>query len=105
MVYWEIRRKCVKRNEGAWLATRKKNIFMSPVSYTQQIRFKIYGPRSLTVEQETFDTMNNVVLTYKSQNAYHSGNNLPLSKQNKSKDAARTLDLFNHFLYTIATTV
>ena len=27
VVYWERRRKCVKRNEGAWLATRKKNIF------------------------------------------------------------------------------
>ena len=26
-VYWERIRKCVKRNEGAWLATRKKNIF------------------------------------------------------------------------------
>ena len=27
VVYWKRRRKCVKRNEGAWLATRKKNIF------------------------------------------------------------------------------
>ena len=26
-VYWERRRKCVKSNEGTWLATRKKNIF------------------------------------------------------------------------------
>ena len=25
MVYWE--RKCVQRNEGAWVAIRKKNIF------------------------------------------------------------------------------
>ena len=27
VVYWERRRECVKGNEGAWLATRKKNIF------------------------------------------------------------------------------
>ena len=27
LVYWERRRKFVKRNEGVWLATRKKNIF------------------------------------------------------------------------------
>ena len=27
VVLWERRRKCVKRNEGAWLTTRKKNIF------------------------------------------------------------------------------
>ena len=26
-VHWERRRNCVKRNEGAWLATRKKSIF------------------------------------------------------------------------------
>ena len=26
VVYWERRRKCVKRNEGAWFATKKKNI-------------------------------------------------------------------------------
>ena len=25
--YWERQRKCVKRNESAWLATRKKNTF------------------------------------------------------------------------------
>ena len=31
VVYWERRRNCVKRNEGAWLATRKKNIFLGPV--------------------------------------------------------------------------
>ena len=30
MVNREKRRKCVKRNEGAWLATRKKNIFWGP---------------------------------------------------------------------------
>ena len=30
VVYWERRRKCVKRNEGTWLATRKKNIIFSP---------------------------------------------------------------------------
>ena len=30
VVSWERRRKCVKRNEGAWLATRKKNIFLGP---------------------------------------------------------------------------
>ena len=33
VVYWERRRNCVKRNEGAWLATRKKNILMSPIRY------------------------------------------------------------------------
>ena len=27
VVSWERRRKCVQRNEGGWLATRKKNIF------------------------------------------------------------------------------
>ena len=31
MVYWERRRKCVKIDEGTWLATRKKNIFLSTV--------------------------------------------------------------------------
>ena len=30
VVYWERRRKRVKRNEGAWLATRKKIIFLGP---------------------------------------------------------------------------
>ena len=29
VVYWERRRKCVKRNEGTWLATRMK-IFFEP---------------------------------------------------------------------------
>ena len=29
-VYWERRRKFVKSNEGTWLATKKKNIFLSP---------------------------------------------------------------------------
>ena len=27
LVYWERKRNCVKRNEVAWLATRKKDIF------------------------------------------------------------------------------
>ena len=31
VVYWERRRKFVKRNECTWLATRKKNICLSPV--------------------------------------------------------------------------
>ena len=31
VVYWGRRRKYVKRNEGAWLATRKKNIVLGPV--------------------------------------------------------------------------
>ena len=30
VVYWKRRRNRVKRNEGAWLATRKKNIFLGP---------------------------------------------------------------------------
>ena len=30
MVYWGKRRKSVKRNEGTWLATGKKNIFSGP---------------------------------------------------------------------------
>ena len=30
MEYWERRRKLVKRNEGAWLGTRKKIIFLGP---------------------------------------------------------------------------
>ena len=30
VVYWERRRKCMKRYEGTWLATRKKNIFVWP---------------------------------------------------------------------------
>ena len=33
MVYWERRRKCVKRFEGVWLATRKKNIFLGSALY------------------------------------------------------------------------
>ena len=32
VVYWE--RRCVKRNEGAWLATRKKNIFLGPGAHS-----------------------------------------------------------------------
>ena len=36
------------------------------------------GVKSLKIEKETFSTKNDVVLTYKSQNAYLSGSNLPL---------------------------
>ena len=36
VVYWKRRRKRVKRNEGAWHATRKKNMFLGP-------DFHIYG--------------------------------------------------------------
>ena len=42
MVYWETRRKCVKRNEVAWLDTRKKDIFWildSMQNVTTQICF------------------------------------------------------------------
>ena len=28
---WERRRKCVRRNEVAWLATRKEKLFVNPV--------------------------------------------------------------------------
>ena len=31
VVYWERRRKCAKRNEGTWSATRKKNTFLGPI--------------------------------------------------------------------------
>ena len=30
VVYWERRRKCVKRNEGVCSAIRKQNIFLGP---------------------------------------------------------------------------
>ena len=36
------------------------------------------GLKILKIEQETFSTRDDVVLTYKSQNAYLSGSNLPL---------------------------
>ena len=32
VVYWKRRRKCVKSNQGTWLATRKKKILLSPGS-------------------------------------------------------------------------
>ena len=36
------------------------------------------GLKSLNIEKETFSTKNDVILTYKSQNVYLSGSNLPL---------------------------
>ena len=36
------------------------------------------GLKSLNIEKETFSTKNDVVLTYKTQNAYLSDSNLPL---------------------------
>ena len=36
------------------------------------------GLKSSNIEKETFSTKNDVVLTYKTQNAYVSGSNLPL---------------------------
>ena len=47
--------------------------------------------KSLNIEKETFSTKNVVFLTYESQNAYLSGSNLPLQKQNRSTAAAKTL--------------
>ena len=33
MVFWERRRKCVRRNEIVWLASRKEKKFLSPAPF------------------------------------------------------------------------
>ena len=48
----EGRRKCVKRNEGAWLATRKKNIF-GP--WRQLPKFYLaFIPNHIKIRMQTF---------------------------------------------------
>ena len=46
LVYWERKRKFVKRNEGAWLAIRKKNIFWALDSSKSPsvIRISLFSP-------------------------------------------------------------
>ena len=61
--------------------------------------------KSLNIAKETFSTKNDVFLTYKSQNAKLSGNNLALYKQRRSITAARTLYLLNGFLLATTATV
>ena len=53
MVYWERRRMSVKRNEGAWLATRKKNIFLGPGFYFVSCKSKFSAfNRSFSIESK-----------------------------------------------------
>ena len=40
----------VKRNEGAWLATRKKNIFLGPALSIMKISLLTFGQNTLRYE-------------------------------------------------------
>ena len=63
-----------------------------------------FGLKNSNIEKETVSTKNDVLLTYKSQNAYLSGSNLPLWKQNSSLiEAATTPGFKNGFLHATTT--
>ena len=61
------------------------------------------GLKNLNIEKESFSTMNDVFLTYNSQNACLSGSNLPMKKENRFIQAPGALGLISRFFY--ATTI